>query len=285
MKQLFFFIGFLLATMVANSQYHPILSEAHIWKGITYGWGQFDFYQHLDGDSIIGEQIWKKLYSGNSLDESGYLIGLLREDSTQQKVYFWNNGEEHLIYDFDVEVGDDVSSWGAWMEQNLTITSVENVVVDGTNRKKIGFDDQWGEAYWIEGMGSVYGLLDGALGNIVDYSPVITCFYHDNDLIWDNPEDNSVCGAVLNVEEFLGNEPKLYPNPFDDYIKIDWNMGDFIGEKNIRIYSSTGLLVHESNMYSDFIVAEGLQDVASGLYTLSIQLDGKPLVSGRILKK
>ena len=213
-----------------------------------------------------------------------YMIGLMREDALNEKVYIWTGSAEHLIYDFDVEAGDIVSSWGVGMEQNVTITSVEMVTVEGTSRRKINFEDQWQAAYWIEGMGSIYGILDGALGGIVDFSPVVTCFYNNNELIWDNPSDDSNCNTTLAVAESQMITLTISPNPFYSSLRIDVPSKSIAGNTYARIYDTAGSVVYETRMNSGIVVIDGLEYLSSGLYTLSLIQDGNHVASGRIMK-
>ncbi|MBX7051025.1 MAG: T9SS type A sorting domain-containing protein [Flavobacteriales bacterium] len=266
------------------SQYHPTLLESQVWKGVTYGWGVFDFYQKVQGDSLIGEEYYMKIYSGQGEDQMDYMVGLLREDEAEQRIYIWTGSEEHLIYDFDVEAGDVVSSWGVGTEQNITVTSVETLTIDGTSRKKINFNDQWGAAYWIEGMGSIYGLIDGALGNIVDYNPVMTCLYQNNNLIWDNPLDEGNCDATLSIDETRLSTMDYYPNPFTTNMRINFNGPTVGGNAYLRVYDVMGVLVFEMNVNSSMLEMDGLTFLSSGLYTMSWIQNGNHVASGRIMK-
>ena len=285
MKRILFLVFIVFAsTSIANAQYHPMLQTEHTWRGISYGWGVYDFFQNIGGDSLMGDVVWKKIYSGSTLSDMGYMVGLMREDVLNEKVYIWTGTEEHLIYDFDVEAGDIVSSWGVGMEQNITVTSVETVDVGGTSRKKINYNDQWSASYWIEGVGSMYGPIDGALGGIVDYYPLITCFYEDNNLAWDNPAEEGVCDSLLSIDEKQQGSLEIFPNPFNENLSFKINGLQFSGKITARIISMTGEIVLEVMLTPGLNQLSGLNTLSSGIYNLSIIQSGNTIVSGRIMK-
>ena len=176
MKQVLFFIKGSLIAACGFSQYHPLVDVTHTWKCTQYGWIITEYVQYFEGDSIINGMTYSKLQTEY---ENGdvYQFGLIREDAATQKVYIWDGENERLLYDFTLDEGDEATVFGVGSEQTITITSVETVNVGETARKKLNFNDAWGPAYWIEGIGSMYGVPDAALGMVADYSPVVNCFY------------------------------------------------------------------------------------------------------------
>ena len=107
MKTLLSIFAFAM-TLITSAQYHSLISEDKVWKGITYGWGEFPFYQRILGDSLINDVVYSKVWNAQTLVGDQYNIGLIREDVEQQKVYLWNGITEALLYDFSAESGDVV---------------------------------------------------------------------------------------------------------------------------------------------------------------------------------
>ena len=125
-------------------------------------------------DTIINETEYKKLYL---FSDSVYnkpkaiCIGGIREDENK-RIYFkgdtvihdfkpmidFHNYEEILLFDFSVNVGDTIGEGnfhdGAW----LIINKIDTIQVGEYLRKRIHFQGLYW-IKWIEGIGSVKGLL------------------------------------------------------------------------------------------------------------------------------
>ncbi len=274
-----FFLSFAM-----NAQYHPLINEDNTWRGVTYGWGAFDFYLHCEGDSIVESVTYKKVYTAQTLDGDQYNIGLIREHLTDEKVYVWTGLGEHLLYDFSAEQGDVVMAWGVGYEQEITITSTETIMVNGTERKKLNFQDSWGPAYWIEGIGSNYGIMDAVLGQVADYSPVLTCFYEGGALVWDNAESTVECAGTLGLNEELNTRLTVWPNPADDVLNISIGNAS-TGTYQLKIVSSTGQQVRSEHVNLNGTKQIQLTDITSGLYLVTLHLDNTLVTSIRVVKE
>jgi hypothetical protein len=83
------------------------------------------------------------------------------------------------------------------------------------------------------------------------------------------------CGPIRIRENYSTNNVTVYPNPAKDFIKISLGNKDETRVTKARIYTTTGLLVHESAFYeSNFDI--DLMDFSTGLYILEIDVDGVP---------
>jgi hypothetical protein len=150
-----------------------------------------------------------------------YQVGLIREDIENQKIYIYVNDQEYLLYDFDVQVNDVINVFSVGSETPITITNIETVVINGISREKIYFSDDWYNGYYIEGIGADRGILDYNTAGIADYSPQLTCYYENNALIFDIPDDGTTCGLTLSIDEKeLLSTFAVYPNPSSDVLFI-----------------------------------------------------------------
>ncbi len=270
--------------MLSTAQYHPLVIEANTWRGVTYGWGMFNFYLHIEGDSLMNIVPYKKVWSSQTVDGDQYNIGLIREDVADEKVYVWTGETEHLLYDFSAEQGDVVLTWGVGYEQAITITSTETVTVNGSERKKLNFQDGMGPAYWIEGIGSNYGIMDAVLGQIVDYSPTLTCFYESGALVWDNPESTIECAGTLGMHEEANTLLTVWPNPANNDLNISIGNGS-TGTYQLKIVSSTGQFVRAEQVNINGTKQIQLADLTPGLYLITLHLDDTLVTSVRVVKE
>jgi hypothetical protein len=81
----------------------------------------------------------------------------LREDVVEKKVYWYDNGEERLLYDFDLVIGDTIIVFDLNSQASeLIILEVDTVILeDDVPRRGYNFQGNWVD-YWIEGIGNIY---------------------------------------------------------------------------------------------------------------------------------
>lgn len=263
-----------MSALFASAQYTPLVSENNYWKCLSYGWGTQYFDYYLNGDSTLMGVQYKKVYVKDA-QQNVNLYGLIRENMEEQKVIINIYLSEKLLYDFSLEVNDTATVYGVGDYHQIVVTDVTTVIVNGTERKKIVFDELngWSPGYWIEGVGSVYGLPDAALGQITDYSPVLSCFYEGNNLAWDNPDNEDLqCGSTLATIEISQVELSVFPNPASE--KLNWILPISINNTTVQvdIYNSTGHLCKTIITNSNQIE---IADLATGIYSIRFSNDEK----------
>lgn len=138
-------------------QYYPIVSNDNVvWSycdAVKLEADKYDLnYSQLrfDGDTIINEISYKKLYLYNCGTTGDYMVAM-RE--VEKKVYIVekNTSEELLVYNFDLNEGDIFES--PLTSSTYQVTKVEMVEINGKLRKKFSFDENYD--IWIEGIGSL----------------------------------------------------------------------------------------------------------------------------------
>ena len=222
MKKFYFtiliMVGFALSC-VAQSTYYPLVHEdedqqwnvLHHTEPYHYTWETE--IQYIEGDSIIDGIAYKQVWRKKSSDGTGLRIkGFVREES--KRVYSrilsyysgdWELGEEVLLYDFNLAVGDTVTTVG---EAAITLIVIEEseVEVNGTMRRQLGLGGEpwpFGSVYeyWIEGVGSTYGFMNSGSETICGSSSHLLCYYENDNQIWDN-EDYDSC-VMNNYDPYL----------------------------------------------------------------------------------
>jgi hypothetical protein len=258
-------IFFLLISYISvnGQEYLPMLEENTVWSIMHE--------KHtLIGDTIINELTYKKLYFHNYLEDftpdSLIYIAAMREDETNEKVYFiWmGHEEEFLLYDFSLEVGSEfvvISPlfWLAgpefqddWGERIVEVSAVFYQNIAGKDRKTIKVGPNYNYEYWIEGLGSSKGLIyAGASGEDMlgrDY-PFLLCIHVSDSLIyqeddpWGITPDTCYAMPFLNIDEVSRYEYKLIaiPSLFRDSFVIQ---SDCAIEK-VTVYNIMGRTVFE----------------------------------------
>ena len=152
----------MLYTAIAASAAEPLVQEGKTWKHTVYA-GLVGHYPSSSEVSMrIGsaEEIHGKTYYPLRDVETNELYAYLRQEGN--KVYScmdiceeWgdNNGEseEYLVYDFDAKPGDiyesisvadnvavDLTGYcGSYSKEKVTVSSVDNIMVNGVERKRM----------------------------------------------------------------------------------------------------------------------------------------------------
>ena len=163
--------------------YRQLAVEGKKWQvdGMNY---------RIAGDTIIGDEPWKKLCSNYPLggDHDAFLAAMRQEGD---KVYAIFNGEDkrRLLYNFGLQVGDRVrtiiQAWPTILVlleadeeyegtvQEITLTDIDTIDVCGQELRRFTFktdsqlkapsraggDGSYKNFVWVEGVGSERGLL------------------------------------------------------------------------------------------------------------------------------
>ncbi|MFP4289967.1 MAG: hypothetical protein ACLFQS_11985 [Bacteroidales bacterium] len=298
---LFFLLMLFYTTLLKaqdNKEYISMLQENRVWS--------IQHEKHvLMGDTIINDQTYKKLYFHNYLEEltpdSLQYIAALREDSTNTKVYYIFHGqeEEHLLYDFSLEVGDEfhvhspmftLSSGPLILPENhqspesMEVVEVKDSLIAGVVRKVLHFNNisEWvdGIEWWIEGIGSTMGIMySGNLNYIIaDGSYAFLLCYHQgeqlilqNDDPWGYPNPDNPCYSLpaTNLDEIDDLEILITPTLFKDYLRIS------VSEpfESITIYHQSGRVVYNAQAFHNapYNLNITTQDWQRGLFIVSFQ--------------
>lgn len=256
-----------LMKLYSNAEYYPISVDNHTWKITNFGLVLFHYSDFIDGDTVINNTTYHKLFQQMYGSESIYQIGLIRDDIAEQKVYSFDGIQDRLLYDFGVDVGDVVDVFSMSGQNNVTVQSIETVVVNGTSRKKITVMGEFSNGIWIEGIGSTRGVMDPVLGPIVDYFPTLACFYADDLLNWDNPEYDSVCGQTVAVDEALdiSGAIAIYPNPAAEYVTLNSEMMDL---NRIEMYDALGNKCFSAQLSNRLFMKFDVSGLSNGVYNL-----------------
>ena len=263
-----------------------LLHPDRLWSMVNVNcqpWGNAftSHYLKLGGDTIIDGIDYRKLDYSTDESQSEWLDygGYIRE-TADGKVFYTRLGvDEGLIYDFGATLGDTVHV----MNHELVPEPLQMVVIledsilleDGWHRMLVLEDDDYpGAETWIEGVGSLSGLVKSCLNAFGsacgDYD--LLCTSDDGIDIYINTEYPSCWYVSTRIDNKLSlDELKVYPNPANDILNIE---GDFLrtGEAfEIRLIDLSGRIVMQDRQSYRQIDLGSLQQ---GVYFLQLQTSG-----------
>jgi hypothetical protein len=227
-------------TIVDNT----IVLPGSSWSVLHYGmllepWVSTQ-YIYFDGDSIVENRAYKKVFScDDELHENIKYEGLIREQD--KKTYFIrdNSETEYVLYDFSLEEGTNFEYQESESQIpgyefppiTLYVKKIDFVEISGIQKKRIQFtspppDDDIVYATWIEGIGSLTGLFypHGSMRPPNNVIEALLCHFQDNELIYKNPA-YSECyydkiEDITSVKSTTVNSLAVYPNPVDNLLVI-----------------------------------------------------------------
>lgn len=242
------------------------------------------YVHYLDGDSIIGNYTYKKVYRHGKTTKVYYgmppigdpsfdcfgseyffeLSGLIRQDNNKFYQYL---GVDTLMYDFDLSIGQaapetSITNSGGW-----TVTSIDSVLINGNYHQQYylnngGFDS----TFIIEGVGSMAGLFESYHG-FFESDANLLCYAQDEIPYYSRL--GSSCDFDVNVTEITPIQFVLYPNPSNEELTVQFeNTGIF----EIVIKDLKGSRLTEITTMNKFHKLN-VSHLESGLYVLEINTD------------
>lgn len=275
--KILFILLFVAFCSVANAQtYFPLLDTGKVW---STKWEQAappftkrtEIIKFTD-DTIIDFKTYKKVLKSEDENTSVWQsYGYVREDSLH-KVYWKYNQSENLIYDFSLQVLDTLK----FENRDFIVKSIDSVLIVNEYRKRIVFDDYC--ETWIEGIGSLSGILNiGQCGMTGGWTELL-CFHENGELLYINPTQ-TVC--YLNTVGTIEIEkPDIEIFYADKFLNINFTEKD---EYELIIYDILGNSIFSKQIQnSDKINLENY-NLKQGIYLYSISKKNEIIKKDKIV--
>jgi hypothetical protein len=229
------------------------------------------------GNETINDTIYRVIHTVNCdappITESEFFCHLRQDgDSIMARL----DGQEYLMYDFGLEVGDmferqlcfDEGILGYDDSQLPTqeVLTVDSIELNGEVRKRIVF---WSEM-WIEGIGSDNSFANMEDCGIVDVSDNLECFHRNGEQEYMGFYDEC-CPTNLSTRfsDFESSHNTLFPNPISQ--SQTFKLSSLAEHVQLSFYDANGRLL-ESVKWADGLSPEKI-GIKSGFYTVLIQDD------------
>jgi len=281
----------LLGSATLSLAQNTIVNDNNSWATLRYGWEDnmpiccvVTQYVYFDGDSIVGDHLYKKVFGCNDqLHENIEYAGLMREEN--QKTYRkWNDSPEYLIYDFSLEEGMSFE-YDYPRPVTLYVKTVDFIEINGSMKKRMQITDnpdtEWILDTWIEDVGSLLGILWPCL-HVNGGRSELLCYFQNNELIYKNPI-YSECyydkvEDITSVQTIEDNDCYVFPNPVDDVLTISSPNNTLL---KIEIFNMFGQQVY-SQAYKNTI---DISSLPTGLYFLKVYDTNEQVTVVKIIKR
>ena len=280
MKKVIIILLLLMGAINIKAQdYHPLVEDGKQWNVLfSYPWSPpepqhkyTDIYK-IEGDTLLDGVSYKVMYTTRNEDLTGWnFCGVIRENEDKQVFYRrYGSPDEEMLYDFSMEVGDTICMCDyGFYECCMVVIEKGETIVNGEPRQQTVLEYPWGNGegeVWIEGIGSLYGIIDSGSLFLTGGSTNLLCYYEDGDLIWHNTMPGFDMCYIINLDGIEEDETSsvisVFPNPSKRKVTIEG-----VEVAKVQVYNTFGQLVRIVRETNELNVA-GLPE---GVYLLRIK--------------
>ncbi len=270
-----------------SQEYHPLLSNSGWCCETCFGTGCWYTEYPKTGPEIINNELY-------------YNVGgvLLQEDSLTKQVWYLNDGEKYLLYDFTLALDDTFQI--ELRDTIIGIYHVNNIDTINTlagNRKRwvlslrdtltIGQDTLDKNIIWIEGIGSTYGPVYHITVPGNESGTCLEGVYSDERIQIYQGYCGYIGGYWPDECKFISNG--LEEDHIEPTIVFFNNFGELVISSvemitQIRIFDIKGtLLLHQQNNYSEtsFTIPNQLPP---GIYFCEMLTESRVRICSKALK-
>lgn len=299
-----------LSLGLKSQNYHPFPQENAIWHSIgsnLFYDGMYSQQYILQGDTIINDETWSKIYFNNIYFETRnnlIYLAAIRENEYKQILVKIPGIPEFILYDFSLEIGDTIwyehSAFGIVGSNNpisfemgynhnhyKVVVEKDSVLLENEQfRNRIilnsfsehnGYLNTHEDNHWVEGFGCIRwsGLFHPiVIGRAVNGDHIaFVCFKQDDEVLYlNNPYcDDCLCETFTSLDHFDVTDQILtvYPNPGKGYITININL-DFTANASLLITDLSGKKLFEKQVPGKEELSLDLSPYRSGVVIIQL---------------
>ena len=283
-------LSFLLINcLCANAQdYVPFLDNTAWCEKISGFTGSTDVWILPQGTETVNGQEYVKYTDVPFL---GLGDVLMREDVAGRKVYRLYNNEEVLLYDFSLQVDDEITMNNGAVLKVTHRDSVPSV----TGRKRVsirvaqqGMPPGFGiNESWIEGVGTWAHPLMHQYEMISDPAGNIKCSFTDGQPSYNSGLMNGGAADVCDLPTASVTEHPAKPQfvMSQDFAAKQLNISatNYFNNATITLTNTLGQTVKQQSGFSGYDITLPYDNIATGVYLVNIRQNGQLLYSGKTI--
>jgi hypothetical protein len=291
MRTLLFSVFLMICLLLNGQEYQPLVVEGNSWSVVGWSWGNaWTHYYFIEGDTTINSIDYKKLYKtpDSLLQNDVAFWGGIREDTISKEVFYYFSewSGENRLYKFGLEVNDTVTVWSLECQSFIARVLETDMITDlsGTERRRMKIEFYGGGPlgeYWIEGVGSTYGLISsGNYSCLADLNFDMLCFSKNTDLYLMNPLFDACHITQVGIRDRQDEKEKiqLVPNPVSGHSQI--TVPDSKTVKSIYLMDVFGNTIQELPSNTSSISRENL---SPGIYFLRVATSEGEILNCRFI--
>jgi hypothetical protein len=298
-------VVFCIGYQTSAQQYVAFPDETASWKVIRcfyfFPEGWYDVHTFtMSGDTTTNGISYKKIYEtvhhlpGTQYDTIyTHYFGALREEGKKiMMISEWATGDsaERILYDFSAQqTGDwiytNLLTYGEPVTVKSRVGEIDSIEIGGVFHRRIHIDNAEGNATgesWVEGLGSVFGLIYSGFYLVTDNSYDLRCFSTESVTFINNDLNLGFCISVPDVNcDFStpvpGNYPELsftvFPNPATGQLILTGN-NPAAQIHSLKMYSITGQQVLDLIAADEMTMQIDVSSFPRGMYYLKLAMGG-----------
>lgn len=233
-------------------------------------------------------------FSGDTIPvpDEGNKLGYLYENHNKQVFYlnmYCCTGVLNLllVYDFSKLPGDTImfttdTTSLVYARNYLVVSFIDSVFVDNSYRKQFHFSNS--DDVWIEGIGSVHGVLF-PINNLFDCicEPWLVCYKYENETKYMNTGFQTCYpgrSSSFVMKEDRGTFMKIYPNPVHGCSLVSWDL-PVDRSSGYEIYNASGSMVEKGIPGGNSLVIES-NSFSRGIYFIRVYSENTA-ISGKFI--
>lgn len=265
--------------MNISAQNWDMLKEGKSWNILSIGYTP-DLTSYIagteiikfEGDTLVNDTLYKKVWqSKDSLKTKWGHLGFVREVADSGLYYRNSEGIEWMMYKYNLKLGElfDVKQNGFTIA-TITANKIDSVLINGIYKKRYSFSYSFGGAVsdnWIEGIGSMYGILYPNYIGVTGGTNRLLCSYNNDVLMYKNSDySNCFYNPETSIQKVLDgkNNLTIYPNPSRDILNIKVKQ-----ESNVFIFNANGISIENINIPSLSEFQLNVKNYPKGIYFIS----------------
>ncbi|MFK7774376.1 MAG: T9SS type A sorting domain-containing protein [Saprospiraceae bacterium] len=280
------FAFFLFQNLFSQS----FVDEGNQWSLVTYSFNGDASNQtfKIEGDTIINGVNYKKMLKadGNPILANWNFSSFMRQDSSKKVFTSDHLGNETLIYDFGLAVGDTIVSNQS--PDILTIVqAIDSIELnDGSKRKRLDLGSlscpiDLEDEFWIDGIGGIYHVFT-SLENLCAFDARVNlhCF-SNNGISLFGLVDGDNCFIINSTNEIAESVIKIFPNPTQDILNLEYD--ETIKIEHLKFYDFQGQLIRSLQVENHFSQIS-ISEFPEGVYYLKIETAKSKFIFKKFIK-